>query len=61
MARRKYTRMGEVPAAFECTNAKCKWEGDEDGKDLKPINEHQKAHVCPNCGNDEFYGLLYNN
>lgn len=60
MAKRKYTRMGEKPKAYECINKKCKWIGLDIEKLLKPINEYQKEHVCPKCGNANFYGLLEN-
>ena len=58
MAKRKYTRMGENAVAYECTKQKCKWQGIDEDKVRKRINEYQEEHVCPNCGNSEFFGLL---
>lgn len=58
MAKRKYTRMGETPIAFECTKTKCKWQGTADQKASKRINEYSTESICPECGHNEFYGLL---
>jgi len=58
MSKRKFTRIGETPAKYQCTKRKCKWEGFDKEKTLKPINGNQKVHCCPKCGNDEFYGIL---
>lgn len=60
MPKRKYTRMGETPVAYQCTNKKCKWEGLDSEKVLsKPIDDYgMRIHLCPECDNDEFYGLL---
>lgn len=60
MARkRKYTRSGEEPKAFECTNRKCKWQGTDADKALtKRSGEVGTVLTCPDCHNDEFYGLL---
>ena len=58
MAKRKYTVFGEKPVRYECTKQKCKWQGFDKEKGLKKINDYQTAHVCPKCGNDEFYGLI---
>lgn len=60
MAKRKYIRMGEIAVAYQCTNKKCKWEGLSSEKKLsKPDDEYgMRTHLCPNCGKDEFYGLL---
>lgn len=57
MGKRKYTKWGEEAKAYECTNRKCKWQGvDKDKADKKDgIWTH---HVCPECENPEFYGLL---
>lgn len=55
---RKYARMHETAVAFECTKRSCKWQGLDTEKNLIPINAIQKEYVCPNCGNNEFYGLL---
>ena len=58
MAKRKYTRINEKPVRFECTNKKCKWKGTEGQKSTKRVDESMTEDVCPNCGNNEFYGLL---
>lgn len=50
--------MGEKAVAYECTKQKCKWQGTDEEKGRKRINEYQTEHVCPKCGNAEFYGLL---
>jgi predicted RNA-binding Zn-ribbon protein involved in translation (DUF1610 family) len=56
--KRKYARMGEKYDGYECTNRKCKWQGKDDEKARKPIDEYITEHVCPKCGNYEFYTLL---
>lgn len=58
MAKRKYTKWGEEAKRYECTKKKCKWQGTDDEKGRKRINEYQTDYVCPKCGNNEFYGLL---
>ncbi|WP_396153682.1 hypothetical protein [Flavobacterium sp.] len=58
MAKRKYARMGEKENGYECTKRSCKWQGLDSEKALKKRNENQTDHVCPKCGNNEFYGLL---
>ena len=58
MAKRKYTRMGEKPKGYECTKRSCKWQGLDSDKAFKKRDEDITDHVCPKCGNDEFYGLL---
>lgn len=59
MAReRKYTKMGENPVRYECTKKKCKWQGKMEDKYDKRVSSYETVKVCPNCGNDEFYGLL---
>ncbi|QYS86328.1 hypothetical protein JJC03_15620 [Flavobacterium oreochromis] len=60
MAKRKYTKSGETPKGYECTNRKCKWAGTDDEKAMKPIENGFLEHVCPQCKNNEFYGLLEN-
>jgi len=57
MAKRKYTRAGETPTKFQCTKRKCKWEGTEKEKGKKQDGDW-RVSVCPNCGNEEFYGIL---
>jgi len=59
MEKRKYTRMDEEAVAYECTKRKCKWQGTECEKAIRPYATGGGEHVCPNCGNAEFYGLLY--
>lgn len=56
--KRKYARMGETSVRYECTKRKCKWQGTDDEKSRKRLNEYQEEHICPKCGNNEFYGLL---
>ena len=62
MAKRKYTRGRETPLAYECTNKKCKWQGEDSQKAKEPINITRllgaTQSVCPICGTPEFYGLL---
>lgn len=57
MSKRKYTRSGETPTSYQCTKAKCKWEGSQIEKE-EEMENGWLVHVCPKCGNDEFYGLL---
>lgn len=49
--------MGETPSKFQCTNKKCKWEGTEDDK-AKKQHDGWLVSVCPECKNEEFYGLI---
>lgn len=58
MARRKYTRFGEKSQGDECTNKNCKWQGLDKDKARRKIDDSMDEHVCPRCGNNEFYGLL---
>jgi hypothetical protein len=58
MSKRKYTKWGEEPVRYECTKRKCKWQGKDEEKARKPKDEYMTEHVCPKCGNNEFYGLL---
>lgn len=58
MAKRKYTKFGEIAVRYECTKRKCKWQGNSDEKSRKQLNHYQKELTCPKCGNNEFYGLL---
>lgn len=59
MAReRKYCKMGDKPVRYECTKRKCKWQGTMDEKDEKIVSSIESVKVCPDCGNEEFYGLL---
>ena len=51
--------MGENPVKNECTNKKCKWVGKDSELVTKKINDCISENVCPKCGNNEFYGLLY--
>jgi len=53
----KYTAFKETPLKFQCTKQKCKWEGTyEEKRDLR-LDSSSWKKICPNCGNDEFYGL----
>lgn len=58
MPKRKYTRRGDVAVAHECCNRKCKWQGFDKQKSLRKEPNGFSTHICPECGNDEFYGLL---
>jgi len=58
MAKRKFTRIGETPNSYRCTNRKCKWEGKDEEKSRKREGNGYLVHICPNCLKDEFYGLL---
>ena len=58
MAKRKYARFGDTEVAYECTNKKCKWQGLDSEKAQRILDECQSVHICPECSNDEFYGLL---
>jgi len=58
MANRKFTKNGETPTKFQCAKRKCKWEGKENEKGRKQDGDWT-IYVCPRCGNEEFYGLLY--
>ena len=58
MPKRKYTKFGEKPSSYECCNRKCKWTGTDNQKSFKQIEPGYQKLVCPNCGNEEFYGLL---
>lgn len=58
MPKRKYTRGKEEAQGHECCNKKCKWQGQDEDKFLKKIDVGHFVLVCPNCGKDEFYGLL---
>lgn len=60
MAKRKYTRSGETPQGYQCTNNKCKWQGsDKEKVDIKRPDGWTESG-CPECGNTEFFGLLVN-
>ena len=41
-AKRKYARMGEKSVKNECTNKKCKWQGTDEEKAKKRIDEYKK-------------------
>lgn len=57
--KRKYARiLDENITNYECSKKKCKWKGTDKDKLIKPISPIESTLVCPNCGNNEFYGLL---
>jgi len=58
--KRKYTRIGENPVAYECCKKNCKWQGLHSEKYNVLTNPEygERTEVCPECGNDIFYGLL---
>lgn len=56
--KRKYTKHGEKPISYECTKKKCRWQGTDKEKDTIKNSDGWSELVCPNCGNNEFYGLL---
>lgn len=53
----KYTTNGETPKKYECTKRKCKWQGTDNEKSQRKMDGFYQLLTCPNCGNDEFYGL----
>jgi hypothetical protein len=57
MAKRKYVKMGETPVRFKCTKTLCGWEGTHEEKEGKD-DDGWTTLICPECGNEEFYGLL---
>ncbi|KOY84266.1 hypothetical protein AD998_21930 [bacterium 336/3] len=57
-AKRKYTKIGETPLRYQCSNKKCKWQGKMEEKSEKRIDDFTTEYFCPKCGNNEFYGLL---
>lgn len=60
MARkRKYAKFGEQAVRLECSNRNCKWQGTYEEQIYKQRSKSVKDAVCPKCGNNEFYGLLY--
>lgn len=39
-----------------CTRTRaCKWKGTYPQLGLKRIDEIEQEHICPSCGNNEFY------
>ncbi|MFT5760949.1 MAG: hypothetical protein ACI8WA_000050 [Polaribacter sp.] len=61
MAKRKFSRKGETPKAYQCCDQKCKWEGTDEEKVEKETRRHELKVfdlTCPECGNNDFYGLL---
>lgn len=58
MSKRKYTRIGETPKSYQCTQKKCGWQGTDDKKKLSENELGWNELVCPLCYNNEFYGLL---
>lgn len=47
-------------ALYECSKKKCKWRGTMDEKNEKQIEPGYFEKACPNCGNNEFFGLIKN-
>jgi hypothetical protein len=58
MAKRKYTKNGEKPKAYECTKKKCKWQGTPEQVGKQYLSNGITQSICPKCCNNEFYGLL---
>lgn len=59
MAKRKYARHSDPRTKnYECTKRKCKWQGTLEQQPIKEIDPGHSQHVCPKCGNNEFYNLL---
>lgn len=57
--KRKYARMSDENITnYECSKKKCKWQGTDEQKGRKEISYCESELVCPECGNNEFYGLL---
>lgn len=57
MSNRKYVKTFEQPQAYECSNENCSWQGVDQQKHKRYEKDGWATHVCPNCGNDEFYRL----
>lgn len=55
---KKYCKMGDKPVRYECTKRKCKWQGTLEEQVSVPVSSIENHLTCPNCGNEEFYGLL---
>lgn len=49
---------GDAPAKYECTKPKCNWQGTQEEKRREKISSYETELVCPDCGNNEFYGLI---
>lgn len=59
MGKKKYaTDFRDNIQRFECTQEKCGWVGKGEEKYHKRVNSIETELVCPECGNNEFYGLL---
>ncbi len=59
MTKRKYARMSDKNITrYECSKKKCKWQGTDEQKTIKTISPIESSLVCPDCGNNQFYGLL---
>ena len=54
----RYVKFGERPDKYQCIKRKCKWEGTmSEKKIIKKTDSCFSLYTCPDCGNDEFYGL----
>ncbi len=53
----KYTPYGETPIKYECCKKSCKWQGTLEEQATRKTSDNSKEHICPKCGNNEFYGL----
>jgi hypothetical protein len=59
MAKRKYARTSDTNiTSYECLKKKCKWQGTDEEKAEKKIDFGFEM-ICPNCGNPDFFGLIY--
>lgn len=60
MSKRKYTKFGETPKAYECASKRCDWQGSSNEWVKIPSIEFDGMtdSSCPKCGCIEFYGLV---
>ena len=58
--KRKYAKIFDKNVvADECTKRSCKWQGTDNDKVKDNRGHGITYYVCPKCGNDTFYGILY--
>lgn len=50
--------MNDQAKGYECSNKKCKWTGTDEQKAKRKLDAITSELVCPECGNNSFYGLL---
>ena len=54
----KVTYQNYLSVFVKPRNRKCKWQGKDEEKAKKRIDEYMTEDICPKCGKNEFYGLL---